>query len=139
MPFFFDVPFVWVAVALVVWRELRFTGSGVGGAASLLTRDDFRTPFSNTVVGPSAAKAFQGGDMARDADRLGVLSSSFRRFAGCWMTPPSSPFSTTSCSSSFTTGAVSSSTASASCAVQVALRDGNDVGIGGRDFFHSVR
>ena len=88
-------PFLGVAfvcVVLLAGREFRFTGSGVGGAVSLFTRDDFLTPFSNTVVGPSATKDFQGGDTARDAERRGVASSSFRRFVGRSMTPPSSPF-----------------------------------------------
>jgi hypothetical protein len=78
------VPFVCAA-----GRALRFTGSGVGGAASLFTRDDLRTPFSKTVVGPSTAKGLQGGDTAREAGRVGVLSSSLRRLAGRCMTPPS--------------------------------------------------
>jgi hypothetical protein len=47
----------------------RLGGSGVGGAASRFTRDDLRTPFSKTVVGPSALNAFHGGDAAREVER----------------------------------------------------------------------
>ena len=100
----FGVPFVCVAL---VGRGVRFTGSGVGGAVSLFTRDDFRTPFSNTVVGPSATNDLQGGDTARDAERRRVLSSSFRRLAGLSMTPPSCPFTGADSSSSLMTDAPS--------------------------------
>jgi hypothetical protein len=107
---FLGVPFV--CVALVVGRGFGLAGSGVGGAVSLFTRDDFLTPFSNTVVGPSATKAFQGGDTARDAERRGVVSSSFRRFAGRSMTPPPRPFTDAWWSSSLITGVLSAWTAS---------------------------
>jgi hypothetical protein len=56
-----------VVVAFGAGRAFRFAGSGVGGGASLFTRDDFLTPFSNTVVGPLTAKGFQGGEIARGA------------------------------------------------------------------------
>jgi hypothetical protein len=95
-----------VCVGLVDWRELRLGGSGVGGAVSLFTRDDFLTPVSKTVVGPSAANDLHGGDTARDAGRLGVPSSSLRRFDAREMTPPSSPVSAVG--SSFIAGTVSS-------------------------------
>jgi hypothetical protein len=98
MPFF-GVPFVWVDFA--AWRELRLGGSGVGGAVSLFTREDLRTPFSKTVVGPSTAKGFHGGETARDAEGRGVRSSTLRRFAGRSVTPPSSPFASVASSSSF--------------------------------------
>jgi hypothetical protein len=90
-PFFaagFGVPFV---CGLLVCFP-RFGGSGVGGAASRFTRDDLRTPFSKTVVGPLALNDFHGGDAARDVERDVDDSSTFRRFAGR-MTPPSSPSS----------------------------------------------
>ena len=77
-PVDFDVPFV--CVPLPAPRGVFFTGSGGGG--SLFTRDDLRTPLSKMVVGPSAAKGFQGGDTARETERCGVVSSSLRRFEG---------------------------------------------------------
>ena len=101
------VPFV--CVVLAGGRELLgFVGSGVGGAASLFTREDFLTPFSKTVVGPSATNDFHGGDAAREAERRGVVvSSSFRRFEGRSMTPPSWPFTGASWSSCLMGGASS--------------------------------
>ena len=73
---------------------LRFTGSGVGAGASLFTLPDFLRPSPvMIVVGPSAANDFHGGDMARDAERCGVDSSSLRRFEGRGVTPSSSPMS----------------------------------------------
>ena len=123
---FLGVPFV--CVVLLAGREFRFTGSGVGGAVSLFTRDDFLTPFSNTVVGPSATKDFQGGDTARDAERRGVASSSFRRFV-----------LDHSC-------AINLDAVSILCAVgcvvgvdRVAWWNGVDVAIRGGNFFHSGR
>ena len=116
---FLGVPLV--CVALLAGREFRFTGSGVGGAASLLTRDDFLTPFSKTVVGPSATNDFQGGDAARDAERRGVVSSSFRRFGGRSMTPPSSPFTGAGGCSSLITGALSFSLCSPLCVMSDGL------------------
>lgn len=104
------VPLVYVA--LLAGREMGFVGSGVGGAVSLFTRDDFLTPFSKTVVGPSATNDFHGGEAARDVERRGVVvvSSNFRRFAGRPMTPPSWPFTEASCSPSLAVrGALSSS------------------------------
>lgn len=107
--FFAPVPFLGVPFTcgvLVVCFPARFVGSGVGGGASRFTRDDFLTPFSKTVVGPSALKDLQGGDAARDAER-GVDvdvddSSTLRRFAGRCMTPPSStPSSCAATCSSF--------------------------------------
>jgi hypothetical protein len=58
-------------------RAFRFGGSGVGAAGSRFTRDDLRTPFSKTVVGPWAEKDFQGGEAAREAER-GVAEPSSR-------------------------------------------------------------
>lgn len=116
---FLGVPFV--CVALLAGREFLFTGSGVGGAVSLFTRDDFLTPFSNTVVGPLATKDFQGGDAARDAERRGVVSSSFRRFAGRSITPPSWPFTGADCSSSLITVALSLSITCPLCVISDAL------------------
>jgi hypothetical protein len=112
LPVLLGVPFV--CVAFVVDREAGFVGSGVGGAVSLFTRDDFLTPFSKTVVGPSATNDFHGGDAARDVERRGVVvSSSFRRFAGRSMTPPPLPFTDAECSPSLAVrGALSSPVAS---------------------------
>jgi hypothetical protein len=72
-----------LAVVVVVVRAPRFVGwGGGGGGGSLFTRDDFLTPLSKTVVGPSAAKDFQGGEGAREDEERDVRSSSLRRFAG---------------------------------------------------------
>lgn len=76
----------------------RFGGSGVGGGPSRFTRDDFLTPFSKTVVGPSALNDFHGGDTAREVER-DVDDSTRRRFAGRWAAPPSSMPSATAPSS----------------------------------------
>lgn len=114
---FLGVPFI--CVALVAGREVGFVGSGVGGAVSLFTRDDFLTPFSKTVVGPSATNDFHGGEAARDAERRGVVvSSSFRRFAGRSMTPPPWPFTDVGCSPSLVVrGALALPVPSPCCAV----------------------
>lgn len=76
-------------------------GLGRGRGASRFTRDDLRTPFSKTVVGPLAVKERQGGEAAREPERgvdvdvdVAVVvdeSSSLRRLAGRRMTPPSWP------------------------------------------------
>lgn len=117
LPACLGVPFV--CVALVAGREAGFVGSGVGGAVSRFTRDDFLTPFSKTVVGPSATNDFHGGEAARDTERRGVVvSSSFRRFAGRSMTPPPLPFTGGECSPSLAVrGALSSPVASPFCAM----------------------
>lgn len=103
-----EVPLVWVPFATPA-RKLFLTGVGSGGGASRLTRDDFLMPFSIMVVGPSAANDFQGGDTARDRERRGVKSSSFRRFTGRDGCIPSSPFSGSVWSSSFISDGESSS------------------------------
>lgn len=97
------VPFVFGPLCAL--RVLRFAGSDGGGGVSLLTREDFRMPLSNMVVGPSAENSFQGGDMARGALRLGVRSSNLRRFAGRCMAPPCPPFCTPRSSSGFVASA----------------------------------
>lgn len=88
---FLDVPFVCVPFATTP-RKPFLTG-GSGGAVSRFTRDDFLTPLSKIVVGPSAANDLHGGDAARDNDRRGVRLSSFLRFAGrdAWMASSPSP------------------------------------------------
>jgi hypothetical protein len=92
LPLAFDDPFVCVLLAGL--RGVLFEGSGGGGGGrggSLFTRDDFRTPLSKMVVGPSAAKAFHGGEGAREEGR-DAKSSSFRRLAGGPAMTPSSTF-----------------------------------------------
>lgn len=75
---------------------------GVVGNESLLTRDDFLLPFSKTVVGPSAAKDFHGGETARDDDSRCLSPFSLRRFAGLWMMPPSTSAESTASADSAT-------------------------------------